>query len=335
MENLIVSSSEDLLLLGNAYVASRALHIVADLRIADLFADDSPKSVETLSEKMSFCSVTLERIFRVLCPFGIFCEHENGTFSITDIGRQLQSDHPSKMRDRLFCEVCRWSGVGEMGYTLKTGSPGFLNHYQTGYFDYIAEKPELQKGFDEHMRAVSAEENPIIAQALPLKHKKCCVDVGGGEGGLVRAILDAHPHANSAVFDLPNVANEALTELSEQYKERFEVFTGSFFDALPFQSDALVLKRVLHDWDDAKSTAILSRCRDALTEDGELYIVESILTGKEDSSLLRLFDLLLRTVFGGIERKADAYESLLKQADLRLRKIIPTKTGMSILIATR
>ncbi|MCH9625952.1 MAG: Mitomycin biosynthesis 6-O-methyltransferase [Chlamydiales bacterium] len=210
-----------------------------------------------------------------------------------------------------------------------------LNLYDTGYFDYIAKRPELQEGFDEHMRAVSAEEDPVVAASLPLGNKKHCVDIGGGKGGLLRAVLDYHSHIRGGVFDLPSVANVELANLSKQYQDRFEIFTGSFFETLPFSSDALILKRILHDWDDAQCVNLLSCCREALSEDGELYIVESVLKGKVDAPLMRIFDLLLLTVFGGIERTSEAYEALLASAGLRLKQVISTETAMSILVASR
>ena len=163
-----------------------------------------------------------------------------------------------------------------MAHTLKTGKESFSKLYQSSYFDYIAEYPKLQKRFDEHMEAVSTIEDPVVANHLPLSKKKQCIDIGGGKGGLIKAVLDCHPHIKGGVFELPNVSKEEINELSNQYGERFEAFRGSFFDSLTFKSDALILKRVLHDWDDKHCIEILSNMREALTEDGELYIVETL-----------------------------------------------------------
>ncbi|PIS01378.1 MAG: hypothetical protein COT84_02715 [Chlamydiae bacterium CG10_big_fil_rev_8_21_14_0_10_35_9] len=334
--NCKVTSEQDMLLLGNMYVVSRALHVIAEQKIADLFESDRPKSVEELIKQCPMSSIALKKLLRTLCPFGIFKENNDGTFSLEKVGQTLKSDHPSCMRDLLFCESCRWNSFGQMAQSMQTGKTGFFELYKEEYFEHIAKFPHLQAGFDSHMKAISAKEDPIIAEYLPLENKKKIIDIGGGKGGLIKAILEKYPDIIGGVFELPGVAEQDLESLSRQYRQRWEIFSGSFFNAFPFKSDALLLKRVLHDWDDASCVQILSHCREALEDSSsEVYVVESVLEGKEDPPLLRIFDLLLLTVFGGVERNVEEYASLFKKAGLRLKNTIFTHAGMSIMVGQK
>lgn len=333
--DITVRSVEDLMALGYGYIAARALHIVGQECIADQFEGEQPRSIEELSKAIQASPVALRRLLRALCPYGIFKEHSDGTFSLMEAGRLLRSDHPSKARDLLFCEGCRWASFADLDHTLKTGEPGFQKHYGKGYFDYIAEDPNMQASFDAHMEAVSEREDPLIAKALPLQKKQSCVDVGGGKGGVIRALLELHPDLKCGRTDLPGVAKEEMEELSERFSGRFSAIEGSFFESLNFESETLILKRVLHDWGDEACVNILSRCKEALLPGGELYIVETILQGHEDTLMIRLFDLLLLSVFGGFERTKAEYETLLGKAGLKLSSVIPTETSMAILVATR
>lgn len=328
-----ITTENELLLLGNMYVVSRALHTITELKIPDLFEDNLPKSIGMLAKQCSMSPVALKKLLRVLCPFGIFKENDDGTFSLEKIGEVLKSSHPSGMRDLLFCEDCRWNSFGQMSQSLTTGETGFSKLYKQEYFDYIARHPHLQAGFDSHMKAVSAKEDLIFAKSLPLAQKKKVIDVGGGKGGLLSAILMKNPHILGGIFELPGVAKQEKDKLAQEFQGRIEIFSGSFFEALPFKSDGIILKRVLHDWDDAHCVQILSHCREALVKDGEIYVVESLIKGQEDPPLLRIFDLLLLTVFGGIERNIEEYSSLFSQSKLKLKTIISTDSGMSILVA--
>ncbi len=333
-EKFKVTSAEELLLLGNVYVASRALHTVAQMKIADLFEGKS-ESVESLAQKRGLSPLALKRILRVLSPFGIFNEDDDGSFSLTEIGCMLKSGHPSMMRNLLYCEDCRWNSFGQMSNTTKTGKTGFSKLYEKEYFEYISQIPELQEGFDRHMKAVSKNEDRVIAAKLPLQTRKQCTDIGCGKAGLLSAVLDCYPQIKGGAFELPGVAEEDIDKLSKKYQGRIEVFSGSFFDALPFCSDSIILKRILHDWDDERCVEILSRCREALTETGEIYIVESILKGKQDPLLLRIFDLLLLTVFGGFERSLEEYKKILFKSGLKVQYIISTEVPMSVIVCSK
>ncbi len=331
-----IHTEKELLLLGNMYVVSRALHTVADQKIADLFEDNEPKSIDTLAKQCDIPPFALKKLLRVLCPFGIFKENDNDTFSLEKVGGLLKSKHPSRMRDLLFCEAGRWNSFGQMSQSLTTGETGFSKLYKEEYFDYIADRPHLQSGFDSHMKAVSAQEDPIIAEFLPLDHKQKVIDVGGGIGGLLSAILRKNPHIAARLFDLPSVAKQEKQKLAQEFKGRIEFFEGSFFEPLSFTSDAIILKRILHDWDDSHCIQILSHCRNALIDNGsgEIYVIEALVKGQQDSSLLRIFDLLLLTVFGGIERSIEDYTLLFSQSGLKLSRIIATDSELTILVLT-
>jgi hypothetical protein len=151
-------------------------------------------------------------------------------------------------------------------------------------------------------------------------------------------ILAAHPSTRGILFDLPNVAERALTLLQASGVEaRCEVVGGSFFDGVPPGADAYLLRAILHDWDDARSIAILKSIRKATVEDTVLLIVERVLPekaemGKAVDSYLLDLEMLVNTP-GGRERSGSEFCEILNTAGFGPLRVIPTSTATSILEA--
>ena len=164
------------------------------------------------------------------------------------------------------------------------------------------------------------------------------VDVGGGTGRLLGDILAAHPALTGLLFDLPNVVAGAPAVLAKAgVTDRCEVVSGSFFDAVPSGGDTYVLKNVLHDWDDPRTTTILSHTRAAMQACGTLLILERVMperaeVGQAVEAYLLDLEMLVVTL-GGRERSEAEFRALLKATGFSLTRVVPTATPVSVIEA--
>ncbi len=331
-QKFIPESREELFMLGNLHIASRAIHFFTKVPIAD-FLLDRAKSSQEIAERFQLEREALHKLLRLLCSFQILKEEEEDLFSLTAVGKYLCHSHPESLKDLLFWDETRWAPLGKLEDTLKTGSEAFSLLYGEKYFDHLSKNPELQLAFDQHMRSVSQEENQILAKTLPLKDFAQVMDVGGGEGGLLAAILAKHPSMHAILFDLPETVDAANAALQKKFPGRITCLKGSFFEPIHAACDAVILKRVLHDWNDEQCVEILRQVKRTLPANGKLLIIEAVLKGREDSPLIRLFDLFLLNVFGGKERTLADYQKLLVNAGFKFSELIETSSSMSILVA--
>jgi hypothetical protein len=161
------------------------------------------------------------------------------------------------------------------------------------------------------------------------------VDIGGGDGTLLAAILKANPQLNGALADLPHVAERAQRRFqAEGLADRCRIAAGSFFESAP-AGDTYVLKWIIHDWDDQRSVEILKNCRSAMAANGRVLLVEAVIQPGTAASFSKCMDLNMLVMTGGRERTEAEYRALLESAGLRLTRTIPTHTEMSVIEAVR
>ena len=108
------------------------------------------------------------------------------------------------------------------------------------------------------------------------------MDVGGGHGVLMRAVLEAQPHMRGVVLDLPGVIESARLA-DAGLTDRCEAIAGDFFEAVPAGGDAYVLSWILHDWDDQSAVRILANCRAAIGDAGRLLTIELVVLADDES----------------------------------------------------
>ena len=163
------------------------------------------------------------------------------------------------------------------------------------------------------------------------------LDVGGGLGHFLAALLAAHPGLEGAVIDVPDVAAAALRELRRAgLQDRAVAIGGSFFEPLPAGYDVHLLKWILHNWDDDACLSLLSACRRALPDDGRLLVVEQLLP--DDASGMGALhpavamDLMMLVNFADArERQLAEYEHLLHSSGFALARVVSLPGGHSVL----
>ncbi len=223
-----------------------------------------------------------------------------------------------------------WTDLYE---TVRTGESAFDRIHGTEAWDYLAEHPEDAAIFDAAMTSVSTSEAVSIVQAYDFTRFGTVVDVGGGRGGSLAAILSANPHLQGVLFDMPAVVAGADGEVSgAEVVDRCQVVGGDFFDSVPEGGDAYLLSGIIHDSDDDQAMEILSTCRAAMADTACVLLAEIVLPEGAAPSMAKLEDLeMLVMTAGGRQRTEAEYRTLFGRAGLRLTRIVPS-TGLVSLV---
>jgi orsellinic acid C2-O-methyltransferase len=321
------------------FFPSAVLSVVARLRIPDRVAD-GPMSSDELAEETSTHPPSLYRLLRAAAYLGILEETEPGRFGLADLGELLRSDVPDSMwaTTQLFCGEGVWRSWGDLMASVQTGEPSFDRGVGLDPFAEFAENPEASKNFNRAMSEGTRRDAPVIIASYDFSQFQTLVDVGGGDGSLIAAILAATPGLQGVMFDTGPGLAEAPARLGEAgVEDRCRVVEGDFFASVPEGADGYIMKSVIHDWPDGRCVSILANCRQAMGDGGKVLIVEPILPPTVKPSFARLgvvmsdLNMLLNT--GGRERTEDEFASLLRAAGFKLANVyrVPKPSGYSVI----
>ncbi len=314
---------------------TQLIHVAATLGIADLLVD-GPRSSEELATVVGAHPGALYRVLRALAGLGIFREVDGGRFDLTPLAEPLRSDVPGSVR--AWATVCgddwhlrMWSDIL---YSVKTGLGAFPHVHGMGSFEYFQQHPEKGAVFYEAMTNLTAQVSAAVLAAYDFSGARRIVDVGCGNGTFTTAILGAHPHLTGTLFDIPPVIEAARGVVGAAgLTSRCEFVAGDFFASVPSGGDTFVLKNIVHDWSDERAVTLLRNCRQAMPEDGRVLIVEMVVQPGNDPSPAKMFDITMMVAEGGQERTESEHERLLRAAGLRLSRIVPTPSPVSVIEA--
>lgn len=324
-----------LLELSQGAWVTQALYAAATLRFADHLAD-GPLSADDVARRAGSDPGATFRVLRALASKGVFRMRRDGRFSLTPLGRALRWDDAGTMAPMIAMvgSTEHWEHWGHLVDAVRTGDTAAEAVRGMPMFDYLETNPEYAARFNDAMTGVSKIAITAAVPAYDFSAHRRIVDVGGGHGALLAAVLRSAPAAEGVLFDLPSVAAGAAPVLSAAgVSERCAITGGSFFEAVPGGGDAYLLKTIIHDWDDEKALAILRQVRSAITADGRLLLFEMVLPEGAPPHPGLFLDLEMLVHAGGRERTADEYSSLLARAGFRALRIIPTAGPMSIVEA--
>jgi O-methyltransferase domain len=299
---------------------SRAVYAVAALGIADRLAD-GPVSCAELAAGTGADEDSLYRVLRLLAALGVFTEAPPRSFGLTILGGRLRSDAPASMRSwaLLHGTVAGCQPFEHILHTVRTGQAGFGTAHGMSLFEFLARHPADAEVFDAAMLERTAAYAPSVAAGYDFSDLRTVVDVGGGRGILLAAILRGHGHLQGTLFELPAVAAGAEAVLAAAgLTDRCEVVAGDFFQGVPAGADCYLLANVLHDWDDTRAIEILAHCRQAVTRHGRVLIIERLIPDDPAEAVPALLsDINMLVVSGGRERTNSEYGELLEAAGLR------------------
>ena len=304
-------------------VAAQAIHAAAKLRIPDMLAS-GPKTAAELASESGAHAPALERLLRALSSLEMFSRTPDGRFRNTPLTEALRADHPQSQRDAaLFLPAAfLWRPLGELEQSVRTGEPAFERIFGQSFFQYLGTHPQDAAVFNAAMTQGVAWTSPALLAAYDFSRFERLVDVGGGEGALLRDIVSATPGLRGVLFDLPQVVARAPEVLTSEVAARCEVVGGDFFQSVPEGADAYLLKGVIHDWQDEDAVKILRNTRRAIRAEGTLLLIEGL--ADSPARPVGVFDLLMLVV-GGRERTEGDFRSLLAATGFAISRIIPTE----------
>lgn len=313
--------------LATAVIASRTLQIIAELGVADLVGETSV----TVKELASGCDAdpeALERALLLLAAHGIFERTADG-FAHTEASRLLSSDHPMSMRSfpRMMGMPAFTASFDQLEHSIRTASPSFELVDPEGLFAYLQRHPDEARIFDQSMTSKAAADIAAVLAAYDFTRFSTVADIGGGRGHLLRAVLHQAPAASGILFDLP-----AVIDSLDISNDRVTLVAGDFFtDSLP-STEAYILMEVIHDWDDAQATAILTAVGRAAPPGATVLIIETAAEDQLDPRVQTL-DMIMLTITGGRERTSPQLRQLLDSAGLGAGEVFDTPGTMRIVEA--
>jgi hypothetical protein len=307
--------------LGTQVLLSRCIAMMAEIGIADLVAE-TPQSPADLARTCNVNADALMRILRFLAANGVFEADATGAIRNTPISDLLRRGQGS-LRDqvRASWQDVIWDTYRQLPETLRTGEPAFDKAFGMPFFDYLAAHPDIGARFDASMALMSMPENAALAAAYPFHGT--VVDVGGGRGGLLRAILLEHRDARGVLFEQAAVLKDVERLLVAGQLDRCRLCPGDFFASLPADGDVYVLKRILHDWSDAEAVRILRTCRAALRTDARVLVIDAVLRPGNARDPNKMLDVGIMALTNGRERTAEDFERLFEAAGIKLLRIVP------------
>jgi hypothetical protein len=277
-------------------LATRALAIVADLGVADALAG-GPRPVGDVAREVGAEPDTLHRLLRALASDGFFAEEEPGVFRNTDASGLLRG----AWGDCAHLFGGEWHRAA--GALDASGEPTFPRLFGADFWAWLAARPEERAAFDRAMEQGSEGRVERLTE-IEWRGDETVVDVGGGNGSLLGALLKAQPGLRGIVFDLPETTVEEAS-----LGERITFVAGSFFDRVP-EGDVYVLSTILHDWDDDRATAILRTIRTSAPPDARLLVIDAVVPDGNEPNGSKWLDLLMLALLAGRERSEQQWREL-------------------------
>ena len=317
-------------MLAGHFVA-QCIHVVAVLGIADLLAEGH-KTIEEIASTTRCPELSLQRLLRTLASLGVFTENMPGRFHLTPLGATLRSDSPASLRDKAIFEISApiWSAWGSLLDSLHSDQPSFSQLHNATLYQYLSEHAELGTVFNRFMTAQSNLHNAAIADAYDFSKVGTLIDVGGGHGATLTAVLQRYPGMKGVLFDLPEVVATARLEASD-IAVRCELRAGNMLQSVPTGGDVYLIKRVMMDKSDADAVTVLQNCVAAMNKAGRILVIDPMLPASTEAHPNWVTDMLAMVITGGRCRTEPEFRSILNSAGIILERVVPTRSPNFIL----
>lgn len=295
-----------------------------------------PRTAEEVAVAAGTHPESTFRLLRALASVGIFVQDGQERFALAAMGEELRD--PAGRAFSLMTGNTMYRAWGELAHSVRTGEPAFDHAFQQPVFEFLRDHPEEAEIFDAAMTGVHGPETEPMIDAYDFSVFETVVDVGGGNGSVLSAILSRAPRLKGVLYDLPDVADRAAPLLDQTgVADRCTVTGGSFFESVPRVSGgptAYMLRHIVHDWRDDDAAVILRHCREAIGQErgSRVLLVETVIEPGDATDFGKWLDLMMLVV-GGKERTETQYRDLLKAAGLELTRITPTASVVSVVEA--
>jgi O-methyltransferase domain len=327
------STFEDMALLTRGYQLARMIHVAVSLGLADHLAS-GPLPAAGLASAAGAHPAMLLRLCRALAAFGIFAVDEQGQVSHTPRSQHLRQDAAPTLYHaaRYWATPQMWDAWGHLGHTLRTGESAFESVFGVPKFEYLKRHPQEAELFDLFMQHSPSDRHTAVAAAYDFSGVGLLVDVGGGNGALLAAILRVNPDVRGLLFDQAAVVAGAGHTLAP-FAGRWQTEAGSFFERVPSGGEVYLLSQVLHDWDDGQALRVLHNVRAAIPAGRRLLVIERLLEQGSAQANPEHFlaDINMMVSLHGRERTPDEYAELFAQTGFTAPRIVRTRSPFCIL----
>lgn len=322
---------------ATGYMVSACLNVALKLRIPDLIGDGL-KDVQTLAHESGAQSDYLFRVLRVLEVSQLVSRKSGRSFALTPAGQTLRRGVPGSVAaatewisDRLHLSL-----YSHLQRSIETGETTFNAVYGTPFFDWTTrpENSDEAAVFNNAMTGISEMCIPAFLEAYPFDSFAHIIDIGGGHGAVLRAILQQNPSVRGTLAEMPSLLPAAKAAIAQNgLADRCEAVACNFFESVPAGGNLYFMKNIVHDWADEPALRLLRNIRAVIPATGCLVLAEAVLDDSPAPHFAKMIDIEMIAFVGGKERTAEEFHQLLAQAGFELRRIIPTKSPLALLEA--
>jgi hypothetical protein len=315
-----------------ASILTQAVYAAAELGIADHLAGGS-KTAAQIATAVGAHPEAVFRLMRALVSAGVFSQVDDERFGLSPAAECLRSDSAQSLRDMVLMMGSKWRlrAWEEIVVSIRTGKASFDAVFGMGPFTYFQQNPDAAAVFHRAMVSYTSTVATAVAAAYDFSSSRTLVDVAGGHGYLIAALLNTNPSLRGILFDLPEVVAGAQPLLtSKGVADRCKIVGGNFFESVTPGGDVYIMKQIIHDWDDDKASRLLRNCRRAMPAASKLLLIETVVPAGQEPAHAKLLDLEVLIALGGKERTEEQYRMLLTRADFNLTGIIQTDAGIQI-----
>jgi hypothetical protein len=314
------------------HIVASAVNIAARLGLSDHLAN-GPRTAEDIARATGADPDALYRLMRALSGVGVFAEGADRTFTLTPVGAAL-CDGPVRWMALWIAGEFNFHVYANAMHSVMTGESAVPVTTGNGAFEHFAKNPELSKIFNDAMTGFSNFVIPEVIESYDFSGIRTLVDIAGGHGAVLSAILQKHPGMKGILMDVDHVVAGAKPKIEAQgLADRLTTASGDFFKAVPSGGDAYVMKHIIHDWDDEKAAVILSNIRKVLPKDGRVILIESVVRDGQEGAMSKVMDLEMLVMPGGRERTEEEFRALFDRAGFTLTRIVQTKSPLSVIEA--
>ncbi|MBX3464771.1 MAG: methyltransferase [Planctomycetes bacterium] len=307
-----------------------AVSTAAAWRLVERLAD-GPRSAAALAEEVGCPVAAMESVLRVCAGLGFFDCPRPGEFTPTERGRALGAEALGPMA-AFVGQAEQWDPWARLR-DARGDAPPFALAHGKGLYEWMAAHPAAAARYDAAIDAFTRHEAAALTGAFDFGGVRQVVDVGGGRGTLLAAVLAANAHLSGLLFDLPHVADAARAPLVARFGARVEVHGGDFFAAVPPGADAYLLKHVLHNWNDARAVELLRGAAAAMAPGGRVLVIENVLSPDARADMAAMLDLEMQVLLGGRVRRKPELRRLVADAGLAVDRFVPLTAGSWLLVA--
>jgi ubiquinone/menaquinone biosynthesis C-methylase UbiE len=299
--------------------------------------EGGPLAASDLAQRAQVNALALTRALRALAAFGTFAEVSAGVFANNEVSKLFRN------RPGGLCNYALYNSsdhhvrsAAALGHSVVTGESATRHVFGESFWDHARRHPQENETFNRALAELRGEEHQQIADAYDWSGVHTVVDVGGGIGSLLGAIMVSRSRIRGVLLEQPELLAEADRVLSERgVRNRCELLAGNFFDSISTSGEAWTLCQVLHDWPDADCLRILRRCRDAMRPTDRLLVIEMLTIPCEPNMHIGLIDMVMLMYFGEArQRTVDEYKQLFDSTRFSLTRVLATASAFSIVEAS-